>query len=272
LQSDPAAYNRKVVEVTAFASHGFENFTLFDPSCSPSRAVWLEYGGVVASGTVYCCGVTADRRRPKQLVVEDQTIPLVDDARFREFDKLAQRLPNSVVHATLVGRFFSAQQTETPAQFSGYGHMGCCSLLAIQQVISVDPHNRKDLDYGASADQPTADKVGCSYRYLLPDKAYGDLIENLKRAEAGQREWAFDDPQRTASDALARLLKIDEKSITEIRQTRKGQGRISYEGRVLGKKPNYIIIVSRPYMLSFYATDPKRIPWVAIAAYEFSCS
>jgi hypothetical protein len=149
--------------------------------------------------------------------------------------------------------------------------MGCCSLLAIQQVISVDPQNQRDLDYGASADQPKIDKVGCGYRHLLPDPAYGDSIENLARADAGQREWAFDDPKRVASDALARLLKIDEKSVTDLKPTRRAQGRAVYEWRAQGQRANYMVVVSRPYLLSFYARDPKRIPWVAIAAYETSC-
>ncbi|HZS08178.1 MAG TPA: hypothetical protein VFD58_25310 [Blastocatellia bacterium] len=78
LKNDPAAYNHKLVQVTGFISHGFEDFTLFDPGCSSWPAVWLEYGGVAASGTMYCCGITADRSRPKQLTVEKISIPLVD--------------------------------------------------------------------------------------------------------------------------------------------------------------------------------------------------
>src|SRR5262249_5575432 len=162
LKDDPAAYNHKLVQVTGFISHGFEDFTLFDPTCPPWPGIWLEYGGTAASGTMYCCGVTVARNRPKQLVVENIPISLVDDKRFREFDKLIQRRPDSVVHATLVGRFFSGERTHDPVTVSlgGYGHMGCCSLLAIQQVISVDHQDRDDLDYGAFPDQPDITKVG----------------------------------------------------------------------------------------------------------------
>lgn len=71
LKDDPAAYNHKLIQVTGFISHGFENFTLFDPSCSSWLNTWLEYGGTAASGTIYCCGVTAARARPKQLVIEN---------------------------------------------------------------------------------------------------------------------------------------------------------------------------------------------------------
>jgi len=34
LKGDPAAYNHKLVEVTGFVSHAFEDFSLFDPTCS----------------------------------------------------------------------------------------------------------------------------------------------------------------------------------------------------------------------------------------------
>src|SRR5580704_11993161 len=33
LTKDPAAYNQKLIEVTGFVSHGFEDFTFLDPSC-----------------------------------------------------------------------------------------------------------------------------------------------------------------------------------------------------------------------------------------------
>jgi hypothetical protein len=33
LKNDPPAYNHKLVELTAFVSHDFEDFTLFDPTC-----------------------------------------------------------------------------------------------------------------------------------------------------------------------------------------------------------------------------------------------
>jgi hypothetical protein len=56
LSKDPAAFNHQLIEVTAFVSHGFENFTLYDPLCSGWPGVWLEYGGTAASGTMYCCG------------------------------------------------------------------------------------------------------------------------------------------------------------------------------------------------------------------------
>jgi len=272
LKNDRAAYNHKLIQVTGFVSHGFEDFTLIDPSCSSRLDVWLEYGGTTASGTMYCCGVTAERSRPKQLVIENIPVPLVHDERFREFDKLLQRRPDSVAHATIIGRFFSGMQSKYASGvfWGGYGHMGCCSLLVIEQVVSVDPQDRVDLDYGASVDQPDVNKVGCGYKILRDAGSGDDLIQFQRRADEGQRDWSFADPRRVATAGLARLLKSDEKSIKGMKETRKAQGRIVYQWHARARE-NYMIVVSRPYLLSFYAKDPKNVAWVVTAAYESWC-
>src|SRR6185503_18745503 len=110
LRSDPKAYNHKLIEVTGFVSHGFEDFTLFDPACESWPEVWLEYGGTAKSGTMYCCSVTAERTRPQSLVVEGISVELVQDDRFKQFDKLIWSGRDSIVHATIAGRFFSGEQ------------------------------------------------------------------------------------------------------------------------------------------------------------------
>ena len=273
LKSDPAKYNHKLIEVTGFISHGFENFTISDPSCSTWPNVWLEYGGKAGSGTMYCCGVTANRTRAKELVVEKIRISLIDDERFREFDRLVQRRPDSVVHATIVGRFFSGKQVKYPKAtfWGGYGHIGCCSLLAIQQVKLVDPQDREDLDYGASADQPEISQAGCGYKILTDTGPDNDIILFQRRADDGEREWSFQDPLRVACNGLARLLKIDENAITGVKETRRTQGRIVYQWRPDSKGATYMAVVSRPYVLSFFAKDGKKVAWVVIAAYESSC-
>src|SRR5215510_14127515 len=70
LKKDPAKYNHRLVEITGFVSHGFEDFTVSDPDCPSWPNVWLEYGGTSGSNTMYCCGVTPSHTRPKELVVE----------------------------------------------------------------------------------------------------------------------------------------------------------------------------------------------------------
>ncbi|MGR8936120.1 MAG: hypothetical protein ACU837_17350, partial [Gammaproteobacteria bacterium] len=259
--------------VTGFVSHGFEDFTLFDPSCSSWPDIWLEYGGHSASGTVYCCGVTSDRSRTKQLTIENVPLSLIKDKRFRKFDKLIQDSPYTIIHGTIIGRFFAGQPEHYPRGtiWGGYGHMGCCSLLAIQQISSVSAHDRRDLDYDSYIDPPEVSKVGCGYRHLLSTREYSGSIKAQREADLGQRAWAFNEPQRVAAEALALILKIDEESIAGMILTREAQGRAVYQWRDEAKQTNYMIVVSRPYWLSFYAKDKERVAWVAVAAYESSC-
>lgn len=56
LRRDPAAYNHTLIEVDGIVSHGFEDFTLSGPDCGQGLGIWLEYGGLVNSNTMYCCG------------------------------------------------------------------------------------------------------------------------------------------------------------------------------------------------------------------------
>src|SRR5262245_1982183 len=83
LQADPAAYNRKLIEVSGFVLHGFEEFSLSDRKCPQELGIWLEYGGSVNSDTAFCCGTRAGAPRGRTLVVDGIALPLVDDALFR---------------------------------------------------------------------------------------------------------------------------------------------------------------------------------------------
>jgi hypothetical protein len=59
LQEDPARYDQKLISATGFVSRDFEDFTFSDPACpSDNVGIWLEYGGMAKSSTVYCCGET----------------------------------------------------------------------------------------------------------------------------------------------------------------------------------------------------------------------
>lgn len=274
LREDPAAFNHKLVEVTGFVSHGFEDFGLFDPTCkSNGSGIWLEYGGTASSNTIYCCGVTPSRTRPKPLVVEKIRVTLLDDEKFRRFDKMLQRPRGSVVRATIAGRFFAGEQQQWPGGtfWGGYGHMGCCSLLAIQRVVSVEPQDNKDLDYTSEGDQPDIERAGCGYKFLTRDGTFDEMLDAQSQAEGGARAWAFGDPRRVAAEALARLAKLDEKTLEGLKETRRAQGRVVFQLVRGANEPGYMVVVSRPYVLSFYAKDPKRVSWVVSSAYETSC-
>jgi hypothetical protein len=280
LKADPPSYNHKLVEVEGFVMHGFEDFTLFEPECPPSSAgIWLEYGGTQKSDTTYCCGPTAGKTRPKELTVEGLPVPLVVNDLFKQFDREIQP-PfrsgdfGSIVRATLVGRFFAGTKQTYPngtTAWAGYGHMGCCSLLAIQQVNSVTPQDRDDLDYGESPDQPDIDKVGCGYRDMTEIWPWSSEITAQQKADQDPNTHAFDDPERVAADFLVAQLKLDASQPLHLKQKRKAQGRVVYEWNPPGKAHSYMVVVSKPFMLSFYAHDPNRVAWVVIAAYDSSC-
>jgi hypothetical protein len=144
LQANPAAYNRKLIEVSGLVLHGFEQFSMSDSQCLQKLGIWLEYGGSVNSETVFCCGPRAGTPRGRTLIVEGMTLPLVDDALFRRFDdRIRKSLKATEVKfpAKLPGHFFAGtkqQAADGREYWGGYGHLGCCSMLVIQQVLAVD--------------------------------------------------------------------------------------------------------------------------------------
>jgi len=133
-------------------------------------------------------------------------------------------------------------------------------------VLSVDPHERADLDYEAYPDQPEA--KNCGYQDLIPLQPYRNMLEAQQKAETGERAWSFDDPQRVATDGLAGLLKIAPQSITAIKKSKNTAGRVVYTWRPRGKQVRYMVVISRPYWLSFYAHQGGKVAWVLAAAYE----
>jgi hypothetical protein len=265
--ANPAAHDQKVIEVTAFASRGFENFTFLDPRCtSEFPQVWLEYGGTFASGTIYCCGVGPERRRSKALVVENVVTGIVSDRLLRQFDQLLEQRPDSVVHATIRGHFFAANRTEGTFG-GGYGHFGMFDLLVIEQVLSVDPHDLRHVEYRLWADRPAINETGCFVK-SLSGFAYTNAIEQQRQAQAGIRSWAFTEPKRVAAEHLRAA--VSGKAI-QLRRLRKRPGTEIYEGTVDGSDSRYWVVVSRPYWLTFFAEERNHIAWVAVGADETNC-
>jgi len=275
LKADPPAYNQKLVEVAGFVTQGFEDFGIDDPTCPTWPYVWLEMGGKVRAGTMYCCGVSPARSRPEELEVEGITIPLVEDDHFREFDRLIHIPPDSMVQATILGRFFAGRKDRLvhPDTWGGYGHLGCCSLLAIQQILSVASHDRVDLDYRASAEQPTEREMSkCGeLQDLLPRLPYAETMAAQKAAEESRNNRLFEDPRRVAAAFLSKTTGVEVSSLSGMREEGKAQGRVIYKWRQPQPRTTYVVVVSRPYWLTFYARDASRIAWVVIAAYRLPC-
>jgi len=144
--------------------------------------------------------------------------------------------------------------------------------LAIQQVKSVGTQDRNDLDYGASADQPSIDKAGCGFGFLRSFDPTAGILEAQRLAEGDPNSKAFDDPDQVASGFLRARLRLDPAVPIQLKETRRTAGRLVYQWQRPSKQEFDMVVVSRPYLLSFYALDPKRVAWVVIAAYESSCA
>lgn len=270
LKKNPADYNHKLVEITGFFSHRFEDSTVDEPSCPTDQCIWHEYGGKTATGTTYCCGVSPERTRSEEITVENIQIPLVEDENFQTFDNYLQKSPDVTAHATVIGRFFSGEKEKYrngTEVYNGFGHFGMCSLLMIQKVVSVSMRDDIDLDDRASDYyQPELEKV-TSYEYLDVDSSK-DAIELQQKADAGERDWSFNDSQRVAVEAIARFAKTDPKTINNLKKLRETKASIDYKWKDKKKDKEYVVVVSRPYWLSFYAKDPKKVAWVITAAYK----
>jgi hypothetical protein len=265
--ADPPAYDRQSIEITGFVSQEFENFTIGDPRCRGNlRGVWLEYGGQVPSGTVYCCGIDDSRSRPEPLVVDGVTTTIVRDRKLKQFDKWVGE--DLVVHATLRGHYFAGEKQTWPGGTirGGYGHFGLYTLFVIEQVIDIDAHDLRNIDYHASIDQPGEDVECVLYLYATPPH---ELIRQQREAESGRRAWSFTEPARVANENLRDWVGADARLV--LRRVRTAPGRMVFKGTVAGKKNEYMVVVSRPYWLSFEAVKRSRVAWVAIAAYEIGC-
>jgi hypothetical protein len=271
LLSDRKAWDHKLVEVTGFASHGFEDSSFSDPEC-PGRygGLWMEYGGQLTTGTVSTAG-NSTRTRPEPVVVEGISVPVVDDALFHRFDDFLHqdtRMGTSV-HATVIARFFAGRIQHYPAGdlWGGYGHMGCCSLFVIQQVLSVDDQRRPDLDYSDTPEQPTCYTVQI---LTMPD-TQSLMLDAQRRAEQGVEAYAFTSDHDVAVAAMKSYVKDLKAGDLTLKVKSRNTYRSVYVASVQGSADHYMIVLSRPYWLSLSAADPTKVAWVVLGSYKMPC-
>jgi hypothetical protein len=278
LAKDPATYNRELVRLTAFVTHGFEDFHIAEPNCpNPPEhfCIWVMYGGKAESNTVYCCPGEASREtRPEALTVERIQVPLVSDVVFQQFTDLLKKEEDTTVRVTVLGRFFSGkkQTVNGPTFWGGYGHLGCCSLFVIQRVESFEPHTRSDVDYTAEAGW--YEKEGCKSdggRWLrhvsIPysDGAAAQAIAEQELADSGVEAWAFSDPQRVAIESLKPFYGD---RVPTLRNVKQAPARHVFQW--MDGKKSVVVVVTRPYWLSFYSKSGS-VAWVSTTIKETDC-
>jgi hypothetical protein len=275
LSRDPASFNHQLVRLTAFVSHGFEDFSLGEPTCrTQGFSVWVMYGGKAQSNTAYCCpGETGSKTRPESLTIEGVQIPLVQDSTFRGFTELLKKEPDTTVRVTVEGTFFSGvkRTINGSTSWGGAGHLGCCSLFAIDRVVSFEPHTRTDLDYTSEAGW--YEKEGCDngIRYerqvsiSYSDSAVDEAIAEQRNADSGERAWAFTDPERVAMESLKPFYPGQ---IPDLHRVKKTSARQVFHWK--NGKNRVVIVVTRPYWLSFYSAS-KTVVWVGTMVKEAGC-
>jgi hypothetical protein len=150
LVTTPEKYSGKFVQVTGRVYLAFEDFSLAQPGCEDAYpGVWLVYGGDAPTPTKST--VNDNFREPGSVIdVNGIPIPLVQDAALALFrQRLGAMRETSIgerpcyncylyrVTAALTGVFFAANGKSMPLS-GGYGHLGCCNLLAIERVANVN--------------------------------------------------------------------------------------------------------------------------------------
>lgn len=255
-------FDKQMVELTTFVRNGFEDFSLYDPTCPVEfQNIWIDYGGKRRTGTVYCCNVEPSKDREKPAEVDGMVLDLIENEKFAAFDQLVKGSRQTTIRATLVGRFFAGHPLKDSEKglWGGFGHMGVYSLFVIREVKDLDPHDdRKDLDY--SSEEPDFQRN--DYRKIENISPDVSGLEVQKASEMGRNIWRFDDPARVALDALIRAARLGVANRKRLKQIDSRPGNRTYQ---YSPTPNlsYFIVVKRPYWLSFYARDSARVVWVA---------
>jgi hypothetical protein len=152
LAKSPKEFDGKTIRVRGTLSINFEDFTLYARDCKTDQWIWLTFGGDVPGIVVSM--VNDNYRKPgKDLEINGVTYGIKKDDNFRRlYAMIAARRgqkPAYTVTATLTGAFLAGQETKAAngktTSYSGYGHLGCCSLLVITQVSDVSSVPPADL-------------------------------------------------------------------------------------------------------------------------------
>jgi hypothetical protein len=140
VSKDPKAFDGKNIRVKGTFHVSFESFTVFAKGCEAKSAVWVAFGGDVP-GIVTSLANDNVRRPGVDVTVDGAPYGIKKDDNFRRlYALLAARHGEEAMYrvtATVTGVFLSGDEQkggDGKARFGGYGHLGCCSLLVIQEV------------------------------------------------------------------------------------------------------------------------------------------
>ena len=90
-------------------------------------------------------------------------------------------------------------------------------------------------------------------------------IAEQKKADNGEAPWAFTEPQRVAVDSLKAIYPGQVPVLRSVKRTPARQ-----VFRWKNGKNQIVVVVSRPYWLSFYAAS-RSVVWVSTMIKEAEC-
>lgn len=245
LQEKPWQFHTKQLVVEGFVFSGFESFTIQDPACRAELGIWLEYA---KSG-------------------------LISNEAWRRLQQVIQRHGSVMVKARMRGRFLAGAN----GQLKGYGHLGCCSLFAVEEVLAVDDEQSEEWDYAAGPRGATRmpQKSGCRFQESLKVWNWGaKMLEEQRAVEQAGASWVYTDPQRVAQRALEQFVPGNRGGGLALDYSGPGRREFSWRGPREGSARNIRtirLILSKPRWLSYFAQDARRAPWMLVNAWAEDC-
>jgi hypothetical protein len=202
LSDHPSRFDGELIQVRGYVTRGFEDFTLHDspsPFASSCKArIWLEPGGDGKGPRNY---MVVDTERLYNAPAEWQEQGRIDSVRLvkdQTYSEMMEKLKafRSVqpdgngctglwlcalyrVQVTITGRFFRAHNPgwDNGQYFTGgYGHLGCCHMLVIQQVTGLNAERT------AVPDDTQA--FTCSKESWLPTAEERAALDKIKECSA----------------------------------------------------------------------------------------
>lgn len=145
LSKNPKSFDGKLIRVRGSLNVHFEDFSLGIGNCDSDHGVWLAFGGDVP-GIVASTANDNFRKPGSNIELNGVSYGIEkDDSFHRLYALIASRhgdKPDYKVTATLTGAFFAGEESRDATgnvdSLSGYGHLGCCSLLVITKVSEVE--------------------------------------------------------------------------------------------------------------------------------------
>lgn len=211
LMKQPQLYDSKLVQVRDSVSIGFENFTLDSPNCGEYlRPIWLEYGHLNPTPPKLAFNYR-DTRPGFLKEINGKRIVLIQDESLDLFKRRLLAVPIGrggdilcrgvdchlyKVNATFTGYFFAFGKDG-----GGWGHLGCCNLLVIQQVARVDAR-RTDVRIGGMF--PSDSVIGCK------DGASDFPVEKADAKTIAKLTSQNHEPWRLAGEQEASRAALDE--------------------------------------------------------------